>query len=529
MSIQQHMAIHPLYLVSSIRKRTLHSVSKRQQYCISGHALCYITQGRGEVLLDGRVEQLQPYELYCLSPGTVVDTSGLIEPVELYVIIFRACSIQGIVGPNAKLDKLPPDIQVLPFRNDLPDPQRIHQCIIEMHKQFRAKVSESVAMSYSLRMALEKLIYELQYNERNRHSEVDQRIVRSIAHMENMYPDKINIHQLAEIAELTPATYSRLFKKTIGLSPVEYLTRLRIDKAKQLLAKEGSRVKEVSTAVGFSSEFYFSRTFQRIVNVSPTIYMKRDKLRVAIASSLGFEDYLLSLGIEPVSIIDLYQYPGVNDKQYVLVWNEQWARLKLSHPDIIIGDHYHLPLQNELTQVAPFVHIDSPTWNWRANYLQIAELVNKEQEARQSLFILELRTAEMRGVLRNQISDHRVTVMQVTHDTVRIQGTQHHPLNELLYSELALQPGAQVTPDVWRWEVSPEALPHLDTEHLFIHKHHLQAGSERLFRRIEGSQVWQNNEAVLNNNVNFIPNWFLWSWTPVGRLRIMDYLAGMKH
>ncbi|AET61121.1 AraC family transcriptional regulator [Paenibacillus terrae HPL-003] len=55
-------------------------------------------------------------------------------------------------------------------------------------------------------------------------------------------------------------------------------------RAKQMLNVKNNRVKEVAAGVGFRSEFYFSRMFQRMVGVSPVLYMKRNRLKVAGAS-----------------------------------------------------------------------------------------------------------------------------------------------------------------------------------------------------------------------------------------------------
>ncbi|SFE40875.1 regulatory helix-turn-helix protein, AraC family [Paenibacillus algorifonticola] len=53
-------------------------------------------------------------------------------------------------------------------------------------------------------------------------------------------------------------------------------------------------MKEVADFVGFRSEFYFSRMFQRLVGVSPTVHMKRGTMKIAVASSLGFHEHLQS-------------------------------------------------------------------------------------------------------------------------------------------------------------------------------------------------------------------------------------------
>lgn len=80
--------------------------------------------------------------------------------------------------------------------------------------------------------------------------------------------DKVSIEQLAEAASgMPPVAFSRLFRSETDLTPVEYLSNVRMNRAKQILNKKNSRVKKVAAAVGFRSEFYFSRMFQRMAPI----------------------------------------------------------------------------------------------------------------------------------------------------------------------------------------------------------------------------------------------------------------------
>lgn len=81
------------------------------------------------------------------------------------------------------------------------------------------------------------------------------------------------------MAGLSNSHYSRLFKKNIGYSPIEYLTHLRLDRARELLAHSDERIKEVNQNFGYEDELYFSRIFKKIVGVSPTKFSDEQKLK----------------------------------------------------------------------------------------------------------------------------------------------------------------------------------------------------------------------------------------------------------
>ncbi|MEK8130122.1 AraC family transcriptional regulator [Paenibacillus filicis] len=514
-----------VYLFSSVRRRTFADTPEARTYRVPVYMLCLITKGEMVLLLDGEVRRIRPLELYMLVPGMRIEAPAKCGPIEYTAVLFKPVVlvrekggfvVQAAANLGAKLAAGP-----VPLRH----PQQVLSRIMRLEQDSR-KLGRQGA--FTLRQQLETLISGLTEDAAEIPDRGDPRIDRTIAFMESHYDSKIQVEPLARIAGMTPPAYSRLFRKATGLLPIEYVNQLRIDKAKQLLRQEDSRVKEVSAAVGFQSEFYFSRLFQRKVGVAPTLYMKRDRLRVAVVSSLGFEDYLQSVGVEPVYTADLFLYPGMDEGEYEILQQQRLSSLMESRPDLIVGDHYHTEFQERLRTVAPQVTVDFQLWDWRTNFMKIAELVDRRREAEEAMARLELRIADVREQLRSMLGTERVTVMQVSHRAVGIQGKVNHPLNELLYEELELTPGGQVPSDQWRWELAPESLPTLDTEHVFLQQHHVRAGSGALFERMTRTTAWADTPAVAMNQVKLIPNWFVMSWTPGGRHRIMDFLLSLK-
>jgi len=78
----------------------------------------------------------------------------------------------------------------------------------------------------------------------------------------------VRVEQMAQF-QLTPQYVNALFKRELGVTPVEFLNRLRVEKATVLL-RSGTSVKDAAEAVGFSDAFYFSKVFKRIRGVSPS-------------------------------------------------------------------------------------------------------------------------------------------------------------------------------------------------------------------------------------------------------------------
>ena len=83
-----------------------------------------------------------------------------------------------------------------------------------------------------------------------------------------------NLDVVATHANISPCYFSVLFKKEVGSTFIEYLTNLRINKAKDLLAQGNLRNYEISYHVGYDNPTYFSTLFKRYTGMSPTAYQK---------------------------------------------------------------------------------------------------------------------------------------------------------------------------------------------------------------------------------------------------------------
>lgn len=72
---------------------------------------------------------------------------------------------------------------------------------------------------------------------------------------------------------MSTSRFFPLFRRSLGLSPVEYINHYRINRAVILLmSSEGHSVEEVSEATGFQSAAYFRRVFKKITGKSPRDY-----------------------------------------------------------------------------------------------------------------------------------------------------------------------------------------------------------------------------------------------------------------
>ena len=88
----------------------------------------------------------------------------------------------------------------------------------------------------------------------------------------NNYSRDISLDDVSRQVNISPYYFSKIFKEETAEGFVEYLTRIRIEKAKELLTTTECSMKEICSMVGYADPNYFSRTFKKNVGVTPTDY-----------------------------------------------------------------------------------------------------------------------------------------------------------------------------------------------------------------------------------------------------------------
>ncbi len=91
----------------------------------------------------------------------------------------------------------------------------------------------------------------------------------AIAFIEENYGEDISLKSIADRAYLSPHHFSEQFKRHCGLPPWEFLVRLRIDRAKELLRASDRSVTDIALTVGFGDSSYFARVFKVQAGLTP--------------------------------------------------------------------------------------------------------------------------------------------------------------------------------------------------------------------------------------------------------------------
>ena len=93
-------------------------------------------------------------------------------------------------------------------------------------------------------------------------------------YIQQHYQEALRLEDVSSAAGFNATYFSTLFKKETGQNFMDYLTDLRIGKAKELLSGDGLSVQDVAEMVGYRDLKYFSKLFKKVTGVSPSDYKK---------------------------------------------------------------------------------------------------------------------------------------------------------------------------------------------------------------------------------------------------------------
>ncbi len=228
--------------------------------------LQYLTKGKMDVWLDGKHHIMQPGQAILYYPHTAYRYAmHRQEAVQYYWLHFTGSEAAELVKtcnlPNRTLLNVGVNTSlVLDFEGLFRDFMLRDRCFD--HSSTAGLTSICVEISRRSELAFSSP------------SETDSRIYHSLAHIHKNYAYSLKIEDLAAHEHLSPSRFRTLFKERTGLSPMDYLTALRINHARQLMSQTELRMSEIAEMVGYTDQLYFSRIFKKHTRLTPSAYRK---------------------------------------------------------------------------------------------------------------------------------------------------------------------------------------------------------------------------------------------------------------
>ena len=99
-------------------------------------------------------------------------------------------------------------------------------------------------------------------------------VARAQHFIEQHFAEEITVKKLAKLCNISVSTFTRIFKKELYMTPIEYLIEVRLQQAKKLLRRGDIPITQVALRCGFNSSSHLASSFQRVLHMTPSEYRK---------------------------------------------------------------------------------------------------------------------------------------------------------------------------------------------------------------------------------------------------------------
>ncbi len=210
---------------------------------------------------------------YIFSNGKVLRTRG---NAFFYLPKGSSYRVESITHGDCYAINFDADISDEPFAVDFRNPEPLFKLFKTATKLFRERVP---FFEVEIRSVVYELLLRLKEEQEKRYvPEAHERLL--LPALERIHAEftrnELAVGELAALCGISDAYFRRLFAGKYGLSPKEYIIKLRMDLAKMLLSSGDLSVSETASFCGYAEPCHFSREFARHVGVSPKAY-KNDK------------------------------------------------------------------------------------------------------------------------------------------------------------------------------------------------------------------------------------------------------------
>lgn len=103
----------------------------------------------------------------------------------------------------------------------------------------------------------------------------DNRILKVLRYIRKNIDQNITIEEMISMCYLSKDHFIRLFKKEMGITPVQYINQKKIEKAQLMLITGNQSIKDIAYALSFENVYYFNRLFRKITGTTPVEYRKQ--------------------------------------------------------------------------------------------------------------------------------------------------------------------------------------------------------------------------------------------------------------
>jgi AraC-like DNA-binding protein len=236
------------------------------------HMLIYCTHGKGWYDIGGKHHDIHENQ-YILLPAGVPYSFGADNnnPWTIYWVHYEGTDAD-FFHPKSQgpIDIEPSDTSRIQHRLDLFE-ELFSAATLAYQPQYMAYASICLQMF----LASFTLLEQYRHFSKAPHRE-DSLAMKVIYYMQENIQQSLSLQQLASHFNYSSSQFSMLFKQETGSSPIEHFIRLKIQRACQYIELTDLKFNEIALRLGFDDPAYFSRIFNKVMGISPSVYREKE-------------------------------------------------------------------------------------------------------------------------------------------------------------------------------------------------------------------------------------------------------------
>lgn len=236
------------------------------------HSIHYILSGKGTIIFGNQQVHLSAGDGFYIQPNQIVYYyADREDPWEYRWVGFSGSKVNVIMNETSL-----PDNPVFNYTRDGFFKENLQQ-IYDYSLQTSTRSRECLMLG-QLYFFLSGLLQRYRRGEEQNSLSGEEYVKKAITLIQNNTNNGFNVGDLAKELGLTRSYLYKLFIRYQGISPMNYIEQHRFTRACELFKTQNVSVSDVSKAVGFDDQFYFSRKFRDVVGISPTEYQQKAKI-----------------------------------------------------------------------------------------------------------------------------------------------------------------------------------------------------------------------------------------------------------
>lgn len=168
--------------------------------------------------------------------------------------------------------------RIVTFKSGHPIYETLAYCMNEAYEEY---ISKDVCYRFPVKAHIYLLLSALLRYYSSSKNELDRMIYHNvirlrpvIEYINEHYDEKIYIETLSDMITVSPDYFTKMFKDSIGKTPIDYINGIRINESLRLLSMTDTPINDIAEIIGFSNANYFHKIFKSYMNNSPLAYRK---------------------------------------------------------------------------------------------------------------------------------------------------------------------------------------------------------------------------------------------------------------